>query len=129
MEKDEVTPKKSKTTLFVIVGVIIVCSMLYIVFRFKQSQISNQTADSQTVKEIKLSEISAHNGKDNCWTAINGEVFDVTKFIGMHKGGDRILSACGIDATELFTGKSPMGRVHSKMATKILRGMKIGTLQ
>lgn len=77
---------------------------------------------------ISLSEISKHNNKESCWTTINGGVYDVTKFISQHKGGDRILEACGIDATDLFTGKSSMGRIHSQMAIKLLSSMKIGTL-
>jgi cytochrome b involved in lipid metabolism len=124
----EETPNK-KNLLISVIGVILVFSILYIVYRSKQPQNLKQTADIQAEKIISLSEILLHNSKESCWTTINGEVFDVTKFTDMHKGGDRILNACGIDATDLFTGKSPMGRVHSQLAVKLLSGMKIGTLQ
>lgn len=76
-----------------------------------------------------MDEISKHTTREDCWTTINGGVYNVTKFISNHEGGDRILSACGKDATDLFTGKSPMGRVHSAMAVKLLSKMKIGELQ
>ena len=54
----------------------------------------------------------------------------LTKFVSKHKGGDKILAACGVDATDYFTGKHPtIGRVHSELAVKLLSSMKIGTLQ
>lgn len=86
--------------------------------------------DSITETAFTASEISSHNSKESCWTIINGDVFDLTKFISMHKGGDEILKACGVDATDYFTGKHPtIGRVHSQLAVKLLQGMKIGDLQ
>ena len=113
---------KNTIIAFLTIGLIAVCSMLYIVYW-------GNLKNSDLVRQITLAEISSHNTKESCWTTINEEVFDVTKFVTMHKGGDRILAACGVDATDLFTGKSPLGRVHSQMATKLLNGMKIGTLQ
>lgn len=85
--------------------------------------------NKKELRPITLEEISTHNSKDSCWTTINGGVYDVTYFIPNHKGGDRILNACGKDATDLFTGKSEMGRLHSRVAIKLLSKMKIGILQ
>jgi cytochrome b involved in lipid metabolism len=93
-----------------------------------QQNPSTEMPAMMEIKNISLAEISAHSSSADCWTAINGEVFDVTGFISKHKGGDKILSACGIDATDLFTGKSTLGRVHSQLATKLLSSMKIGNL-
>lgn len=84
--------------------------------------------NKKELRPIAFDEVKSHNSKDSCWTAINGGVYDVTKFVSSHKGGDKILNACGIDATDLFTGKSEFGRVHSEMAAKLLGGMKIGEL-
>ena len=107
---------KNRLILFLIVGVIVIS--VYIFFFNKKE-----------LRLIAMDEIKTHNLKTDCWTTINDSVYDLTKFIGMHKGGDKILAACGTDATDLFTGKSPMGRVHSQIAAKILSGMKIGDLQ
>lgn len=85
--------------------------------------------NKKELRPITLEEIGTHNSKESCWTTIDGGVYDVTNFISKHKGGDKILAVCGIDGTDLFTGKSPMGRIHSKVATKLLSKMKIGTLQ
>lgn len=85
--------------------------------------------NNKELRPITMDEISTHNSQGSCWTTINGNVYDVTRFISKHKGGDKILAVCGIDGTDLFTGKSPMGRVHSDVAIKLLSSMKIGTLQ
>lgn len=82
------------------------------------------------LRPITMDEVSSHNSESSCWTAINGNVYDVTKFISNHKGGDKILVACGVDATDYFTGKHPtIGRLHSDVAVKLLSKMQIGTLQ
>lgn len=109
---------KSKKFILFAICVVVICIVGGFLFFNKKE-----------LRPIVMDEISTHNSKDSCWTTINGGVYDVTKFISVHKGGDKILNACGIDATDLFTGKSPFGRVHSQMATKILSGMQIGTLQ
>jgi len=130
IEEEVVSPKKSYFSVLIVTVIVLVCSILYIVYRSKQPQKLSQTADTQSEKAILLTEISTHNSKDNCWTTINGDVFDLTKFVSKHKGGDKILAACGVDATDYFTGKHPtIGRVHSELAVKLLSSMKIGTLQ
>lgn len=118
------TSKKNKFVISMIIVAVLFTSIVFLVFRPKQSN-KNTKSESQS---YALSEIATHNSKDSCWTAINGEVFDVTGFISKHKGGDKILAVCGVDGSDLFSGKSPMGRTHSPMATKVIASMKIGTL-
>lgn len=108
---------KSKSMLY---GGILLLVILVVVFFI---------STKKDLRPITMDEISTHNSQSSCWTTINGKVFDVTKFISNHKGGEKILAVCGIDGTDLFTGKSPMGRVHSKLAVKLLSKMQIGTLQ
>lgn len=120
---DEViaSSKKSKNKLAVTISVI----ALVIIGLFAFTKLQREKVE---LKPYTLSDISQHNNRDDCWTTIDGGVYNVTKFVSRHKGGDKILNACGVDATALFTGVSPMGRVHSAMAHKILSSMKIGTL-
>lgn len=129
--------QSNKTGL--IIGVVLVLGIIgFLIFNTTKSKTANtlpsnnpnSTQQTAADKSIALSEIETHKTKEDCWTAINGEVFDLTNFISKHKGGDKILAACGVDATDYFTGKHPtIGRVHSEMATKLLSSMKIGTLQ
>ncbi|KAJ4733660.1 Cytochrome b5 [Rhynchospora pubera] len=54
-------------------------------------------------KVYTLSEVSEHNTNKDCWLIINGKVYDVTKFLEDHPGGDDVLiSSSGKDATDDF---------------------------
>ncbi len=57
------------------------------------------------LKEYTLADISVHNTKDDCWTVIEGKVYDISSYIPRHSGGDNILSACGTDGTAFFKGQ------------------------
>merc|ERR1712061_469989 len=50
-----------------------------------------------------LAEVAKHATKESCWVVVNGEVLDVTKFLGEHPGGElAILTFAGKDASEEF---------------------------
>lgn len=80
---------------------------------------------------IAMYQIAEHDSADDCWMAVNGEVFDVTGFIssGAHPGGDAILEGCGTDATTLFEAKPGDGQPHSGKALLKLDEFYIGELQ
>ncbi|XP_073054705.1 cytochrome b5-like [Primulina eburnea] len=66
-------------------------------------------------KLFTLAEISEHNSKKDCWLLINGKVYDVTKFLDDHPGGDDVLlTATGKDATDDF---EDVGHSSSARAT------------
>ena len=53
-----------------------------------------------------LAEVATHNKQSDCWTAINGKVYDVTSWATKHPGGDQnIYRLCGIDGTSAFSGQ------------------------
>ncbi|XP_031478452.1 cytochrome b5-like [Nymphaea colorata] len=55
------------------------------------------------LKVFTLGEVSKHNNPKDCWLVISGKVYDVTKFLEDHPGGDEVLlSATGKDATDDF---------------------------
>nr|AAT84459.1 cytochrome b5 isoform Cb5-B [Vernicia fordii] len=54
-------------------------------------------------KVFTLAQVSQHNNPKDCWLIIGGKVYDVTKFLDDHPGGDEVLlSATGKDATDDF---------------------------
>ena len=94
----------------------------------------NPTSTTPTPKPTKvnpaptgftLSDVSNHASSSSCWTAVNGNVYDVTSFISQHPGGSRaILSLCGIDGSDTFNGQhGGQRRPASELAS-----FKIGTL-
>lgn len=55
---------------------------------------------------IPLSEVARHNTPEDCWTAVNGQVYDMTDFIARHPAGPAgIIEMCGVDATEIFASE------------------------
>lgn len=72
-----------------------------------------------------LSDVENHNSSSNCWTAVYGNVYDVTSFIKQHPGGSReIISLCGRDGTGDFDDQHG----GERRANAELANYKIGTL-
>jgi cytochrome b involved in lipid metabolism len=56
-----------------------------------------------TVKSYTIGQVALHNSAQDCWTAISGNVYNLTPFIDQHPGGvNTIVSLCGIDGTDAF---------------------------
>ncbi|KAI0068670.1 cytochrome b5 [Artomyces pyxidatus] len=76
-------------------------------------------------KTVNLTELREHTSKDDIWVLINGKVYDVSKFIDEHPGGDEvILSEAGKDGTEAFEDVG-----HSDEARALLPGMLVGEFE
>lgn len=69
-----------------------------------------------------LADVGKHASPTDCWTSIDGEVYNLTPFISEHPGGAKILQICGKDGTELFTGQ------HGQQQLDFAQQFKIGTL-
>ena len=78
------------------------------------------------VKFYSMDEIAKHASREDCWLLIDGNVYDVTKFVPMHKGKDAILFGCGKDATEMFNNRPNGSGSHSSMARSIMKKFAIG---
>ncbi|XP_057956963.1 cytochrome b5 [Malania oleifera] len=67
-------------------------------------------------KVFTLAEVSQHNSPQDCWLIISGKVYDVTKFLEDHPGGDDVLlSATGKDATDDFEDVGHSSSARSMM--------------
>ncbi|GHJ85958.1 hypothetical protein NliqN6_2360 [Naganishia liquefaciens] len=67
-------------------------------------------------KLIPMSEVALHNTRDDCWVVIEGMVYDVTDFLGMHPGGAGvILQHAGDDATEVFKPLHPPNTLQDNL--------------
>ena len=111
------------------------------------------------VKTFTKAEVSKHSKSTDCWMIIEDKVYDVTKFIDEHPGGDVILDVstlpknqhnsyintifqdAGADATDNFIGKFSYfvnllltliyfeGNEHSQEARQLLKQYYIGDLK
>jgi len=76
-------------------------------------------------KIVTLAELRANNHKKCLWVLVHGKVYDVTKFLDEHPGGDEvILAESGQDATEAFEDVG-----HSDEARELLPGMLVGEFE
>lgn len=72
-----------------------------------------------------LATVALHNKSSDCWTTVDGSVYDVTSWISKHPGGEQaILGTCGKDASVYFNGQ------HEGQAqpVSVLATFKIGAL-
>ncbi|GFP96111.1 cytochrome b5 [Phtheirospermum japonicum] len=75
-------------------------------------------------KVFTLSEVSEHNTSKDCWLVISGKVYDVTKFLEDHPGGDEVLvSSTGKDATDDFEDVG-----HSASAKAMMEEFYVGDI-
>jgi cytochrome b involved in lipid metabolism len=85
----------------------------------------NQVQPKPTISSYTMAEVKIHATAQNCWTTINGSVYNVTSWINQHPGGSAaIISLCGIDGTSAFSGQ------HGSQARPVseLASFKIGVL-
>ncbi|KAG6411882.1 hypothetical protein SASPL_124535 [Salvia splendens] len=75
-------------------------------------------------KVLSLAEVSEHTTNKDCWLLIGGKVYDVTKFLDDHPGGDEVLlQSTGKDATDDFEDVG-----HSSTARAMLDEYYVGDI-
>jgi cytochrome b involved in lipid metabolism len=51
-------------------------------------------------------EVQKHASGQDCWSVINGQVYDLTSYVNDHPGGAALISAiCGKDGSSAFAGQ------------------------
>lgn len=86
---------------------------------------ANQNPVSNTGANYSLADVAKHNNVNDCWSAVNGGVYDLTSWVSRHPGGPQaIMSMCGTDASSAFNGQHS----GSRRAQAALVLLKIGNL-
>ena len=99
-----------------------------------ENVVTSADASSELASPITIEQVALHNSEEDCWTIIDGVVYDITSYIPRHPGGSNILSACGVDSTEFFkgekSGQAGGSNDHSddSRALSALAALKIGDL-
>jgi cytochrome b involved in lipid metabolism len=88
----------------------------------------SQEFAAEKPRTISLQELARHNTASDCWMAIDGSVYDFTRYVPMHPAPPQVLTDwCGKEATEAFNTKG-YGRPHSPAAHKMLPQYLVGRL-
>lgn len=92
-----------------------------------ENNTNNSTSNASVSEgaEITAEMVAEHNSSEDCWTIIDGKVYNLTSYINNHPGGAvNISQICGIDGTDLFTGNPS----HDQRANNELEALYIGDL-
>lgn len=87
---------------------------------------SNSPSAAASSGGYTMAKVRQNNSAASCWSAINGKVYDLTKWINLHPGGaSRIRAICGVDGSASFNGQH---RGSSDVA-ETLKGYLLGPLE
>ena len=76
-------------------------------------------------QQYSYQDVAEHNTKKDCFLVIHDKVYDATKFVDEHPGGEEVLlDVGGQDATEAFEDVG-----HSDEARESLDKLLVGTLK
>ncbi|KAL9068068.1 MAG: hypothetical protein Q9161_006421 [Pseudevernia consocians] len=76
-------------------------------------------------KELTYADVQSHSGKKDLYVVVHDKVYDATKFVDEHPGGEEVLlDVGGQDATEPFEDVG-----HSDEAREILESLLVGDLK
>lgn len=75
--------------------------------------------------EYTIEDVNKHNSQGDLWVVYNGEVYDVSKFVDEHPGGEEVLADLG--GQDITTEFDDIG--HSDEAHEIMPRLKVGVLK
>lgn len=91
---------------------------------YKITNSANTTESVGGSATYSLEKVKQHNNANSCWMVINRNVYDVTSYISLHpRPSQTILSACGTDATSVYSSERKHRGREALLAT-----FKIGVL-
>ncbi|MEI2777449.1 MAG: cytochrome b5 domain-containing protein [Tetrasphaera sp.] len=87
---------------------------------------SSQASPDGAGGPLTLAEVAKHNGGTSCWSVVDGQVYDVTRWVSQHPGGAGSITAmCGADASGAYRGK----HATDPGPAEALAGFRIGPLE
>lgn len=90
------------------------------------SDSSSSTAVDSSETSYTMAQVAQANSASKCYSVVNGMVYDLTNWIGLHPGGEaKILAICGKDGSSAFNNQH---EGQAKVEATIGK-YKIGTLK
>jgi cytochrome b involved in lipid metabolism/branched-subunit amino acid transport protein len=83
------------------------------------------TATAAATTRYTRAEVARHNNPTNCWSIVNGKVYDLTAWVSRHPGGqEAIAEMCGTNGAGEFLER----HTGDTAANEVLSGYQIGVL-
>ena len=123
-----------------IIGIIIIAGAFYAAFgsslknpsRDTDMQVAAPAADTPKMPVAPavpaatgktMADVAMHNSASSCWSAINGQVYDLTNWVNAHPGGKAsILTICGKDGSPVFNAQHGGDRKPAAILAEYLIG-------
>lgn len=83
------------------------------------SESASPTPSPSKTASLTMKDVEVNNTSKSCWSAIDGKVYDLTRWIKSHPGGSSAITfLCGTDGTKAFVAQhrgesSPFSRLAS----------------
>jgi cytochrome b involved in lipid metabolism len=88
---------------------------------------SPETDAPTDVTSLTLAAVAQNASPENCWVAIEGQVYDLTEWINQHPGGaGNITSLCGTDGTSRFSNQHGGSSSAESTLERYLLGPLVG---
>ncbi len=86
---------------------------------------ASSPAASAAPGAITMADVAKHSTAQDCWSVVDGKVYDLTQWIPQHPGGPGVIEGmCGVDGTDAYNGQHG----GSAEIAGILATFEIGTL-
>ncbi len=90
---------------------------------YKIGALSGTSAPPKVINKLTLAGVQTHNTSANCWSIVNGNIYNLTAWINRHPGGPGVIQGmCGADASAAFTAQHGNGGEAAPELARYLLG-------
>lgn len=89
----------------------------------REGREASEDVDVDAPRAFTADEVAKHASASDCWVIVRGGVYDVTRFVPKHPGGNMIYVKAGGECTALFDS------YHPERARAVLEKYRIGDLR
>ncbi|MCE0724147.1 MULTISPECIES: cytochrome b5 domain-containing protein [Legionella] len=103
--------------------------LVYEAFSFSETDNGRSAEASVSKREFTLEEINKHNTKESCWVTVDGNVYDITGFLDIHKAGGGIFLSKALVDRDMSEMYRIVHKGHSPTADGWLQSYRIGSVK
>jgi cytochrome b involved in lipid metabolism len=92
-------------------------------------RLAPEDRSAAVARTVSAEDLARHGSAGDCWLAVEGGVYDVTRYVSSHPAPERVLTDwCGKEATQAFLTKGA-GRPHGVESRTLLETFRVGSLR